>query len=128
MNKQSWHSNFKRAPKEQRTGPDGFVYDSKTEMQRSHYLQMLERVGEISDFKRQPVYQLSSGAITIMAGNRIAIYTPDFIYKDKDGCEIIEDVKGYRDEASKFRIRVFEAFYGVNVRIIRKRGNRWVRE
>jgi len=134
MTKKSWHQNFNRAPKEQRTGPDGFVYDSKTEMVRGCYLQQLERIGEISELERQRVYKLECSRglgcdpITVIAGKKIAIYKPDFVYKDKSGIIIIEDVKGYRDEASKFRIRVFEAFYDKKVIIIRKSGARWIAE
>lgn len=132
MQKKSWHQNFKRAPKVERTGPDGFVYDSKTEMQRGCYLKLLERIGDITKLERQKTFQLlynggcSTKPITVMAGAKVAIYTADFIYIDKSGNEIIEDVKGYRDESSKFRIRVFEAFYDRTVTIIMKKSNRWV--
>ncbi len=132
MTKKSWHQYAKRAPKEHRTSVEGFVFDSKTELRRWEYLKLLQRAGEISDLTRQETYQLSYNPgcglkkITVMAGTRVSIYTPDFNYNDKSGNEIIEDVKGYRDEVSKFRIRVFEAFYDKKVTIVMMKNNRWV--
>jgi len=125
----SWHQYSKRAPKAARTGhDDGFVYDSKTEMMRWFHLKLLERAGEISKIERQVSYQLSNIDVKVMAGKKVAIYTPDFVYLDKDLNKVIEDVKGYRDEGSKFRIRVFEAFYKQKVKIIMLKGNRWIEE
>jgi len=128
----SWHQYSKRAPVPQRTGPDGFVYDSATEMRRGMDLQLLQRGGVISDLQRQVKFPLefkcSCGAIQVMAGKRIAHYTADFVYTEK-GRRVIEDCKGYADETSKLRIRVFEALYGEKVVIMKKiRGTGWVRE
>lgn len=127
--KQSWHQYSKRAPKHARTGPDGFVYDSKTEMDRGIELKLLERAGEITDLQRQVKFPLSRGGddpIVVMAGKNPAKYTPDFVYRE-NGQLVIEDVKGYPDENSKLRIRVFEALTGHKVRIIKKvKGQGWV--
>lgn len=120
--KNSWHQYSKRAPVPERTGPDGFVYDSKTEMRRGLDLQLLQKAGEISDLQRQvkfPLeYSCSCGAITVMAGKRPAQYTADFVYTE-NGKRVIEDCKGYADETSKLRIRVFEALYGEKVVIMK---------
>lgn len=127
----SWYQNSKVAPKAERTGQDGFVYDSKTEYQRYCYLNLMARAGEITNLERQVKYPLQTKTnppITIKTANGVAQYTPDFVYHDKWGKQIIEDVKGYRDEASKFRIRVFEALYGVKVTIVKKSGKNWVSE
>lgn len=140
----SWYQHSKVAPKAERTGQDGFVYDSKTEYQRYCYLNLMARAGEITNLERQVKYELyarGAGGIgeamfddkrfAVMVGpncDKIAVYTPDFVYHDKWGKQIIEDVKGYRDEASKFRIRVFEALYGVKVTIVKKSGKNWVSE
>lgn len=136
--KNSRHSYAKRAAKPDRTGPDGFVYDSKTEMLRGLDLILLERAGEISDLQRQVKFPLEcqSGIyedepLKIMVGpkrDKVAVYTPDFVYMEK-GVRVVEDVKGYPDEASKFRIRVFEALYSQKVTIVKKiRGVGWVIE
>lgn len=120
----------KRAAKPDRTGPDGFIYDSRTEMLRGIDLQLLARAGEISDLQRQKEFPLeyscSCGGITVMAGNKVSKYTPDFVYMEK-GRRVVEDVKGYPDEQSKLRIRIFEALYGQKVTIVKKvKGVGWV--
>lgn len=131
--KKSWHQYSKVAPKPARTGHDGFVYDSKTEMERYYHLKLLERAGELRDVRRQVRFELERGCgsdqVAIMVGkkrDKTAVYTADFVYTDiKTGDEIIEDCKGYRDESSKFRIRVFESLYGVRVQIVMKHGKNW---
>lgn len=128
----TWHQYSKRAPVSGRTGPDGFVYDSATEMRRGMDLQLLQRAGEISGLERQVRFPLEfkcgCGAIQVMAGKRVAHYTADFVYTEK-GRRVIEDCKGYADETSKLRIRVFEALYGEKVVIMRKiKGIGWVKE
>lgn len=143
MAKKSWHQYSNPAPKHARTGHDGFAYDSKTEMDRFYYLQILAKAGEISDLQRQVSYELFAYQTTDQAGystkhkpimvgkkrNKVAVYTPDFVYKNAAGETVVEDVKGFSDEASKFRIRVFESFYGQHVTIVKKvRGAGWVCE
>jgi hypothetical protein len=144
--KQSRYAYAKRAPVPARTGPDDFVYDSRTEMLRGLDLQLLQRGGVIRNLERQvkfPLeYRCSCGGITVMAGNRPAHYTADFVYEEKTMIKepeggvtgpvwvrVVEDVKGYADETSKLRVRVFEAVTGQKVTIMKKiRGVGWVKE
>lgn len=128
--KQSKYAYAKRAAVPDRTGPDGFVYDSATEMRRGIELQMLERGKVISDLKRQEKFPLefkcSCGGIQIMAGKKVAVYTADFVYME-NGVRVVEDVKGYDTESSKLRIRVFESLYRQKVTILkREKGRGWV--
>lgn len=125
--KQSYNAHRRVAPKIARTGPDGFVYDSKAEYQRWAYLDLMQRGGLISDLQRQVKFELKSGDTKVMTRRGIAKYTPDFVYME-NGQRVIEDVKGYRDENSKFRIRVFEALYKCKVAIVMKKGNSWIVE
>lgn len=130
--KNSRHQFSKRAAVPDRTGPDGFVYDSRTEMLRGLDLKLLERAGEIQGLERQVKFPLeyicSCGGIKVMAGKRPAHYTADFVYTEK-GRRVVEDVKGYADEASKLRIRVFESLYAQKVTIVKKiKGLGWVME
>lgn len=141
----SRHQFAKRAPKEARTGADGFVYDSRTEMLRGQELLLLQRAGEIRKLERQvrfPLeYKNSAGGVTVMAGNRVAHYTADFVYEElisdygdngfpDHWVKVIEDVKGYADESSKLRIRVFEAIHACKVTILRKERGKlgWIKE
>ncbi len=141
MTKKSWNQYSQVAPAIERTGADGFVYDSKTEYQRYCYLELRQRAGEIINLERQPKFPLAHRCdnceheINIVrklrGGNDgTAVYTADFQYDEVLGKDkfnrVIEDVKGYRDEGSKFRIRVFEAIYGLKVTLIQKKNKRWV--
>lgn len=64
--------------------------------------------------------------IQIMAGNKVAVYTADFVYME-NGVRVVEDVKGYDTESSKLRIRVFESLYRQKVTILkREKGRGWV--
>ena len=103
------------APKELRTDIDGTVFDSKEELKRYKDLQVLQRDGQIRELYTQQEFTLKINNIDV------GKYTCDFIYqeKTKDGIwvEIFEDYKGFYTSESKFRIKIFEAIYGVKVRI-----------
>jgi hypothetical protein len=133
--KKSWHQYKKVAPKGARTSANGIVFHSKTEKDRYEHLRLLQMAKEISGLETQVRFDLKSFGehpFIVMAGIKCAHYTCDFFYiehgatPDEDRV-IIEDTKGYMDENSKLRIRVFEAFYGHKVRIVKKvKGKGWV--
>lgn len=121
--KRTWHQQFKRKPKEQRTSPDGITHDSTSEMHRWCKLQFDERLGLIRNLRRQVAYPLQiddQRAVKTPTG-RIAKYTADFVFERKapDGTwhEVIEDSKGYMDKVAELRIAVFEAIYQKKVEI-----------
>jgi Protein of unknown function (DUF1064) len=66
----------------QKTTFDGKVWDSKKEANRYSELRRYEQLGEISDLRWHMPYQLS-----------VCKYEADFVYKDKNGVEWVEDVK-----------------------------------
>lgn len=87
---------------------NGIEFDSKKEARRYQELLLLLNTGEITDLRLQVPYELipaqkepptigSKGGVrpgkTI---ERACMYVADFVYKDKEGREIVEDVKGYR--------------------------------
>ncbi len=124
--KNSRYQYQKIAPVHARTGINGRVFHSKTEKDRFEYLRLLAMANEITDLECQVKFTLERGDIKIMAGNRVAHYTADFVYTEK-GTRVVEDVKGYPDEQSRLRIRVFEALHGQKVNILkRERGNGWI--
>lgn len=63
-------------------------FDSKREEKRYGELVLLERLGEISDLKRQPKFEL----IPKQDGERAVYYYGDFSYL-QDGDLVVEDVK-----------------------------------
>lgn len=80
---------------------DGITFDSLKEANRWKELKLLERAGEITDLKRQVKFELipsqkADGKVLEREVNYIA----DFVYKNKAGLEVVEDVKGYRDPSS----------------------------
>lgn len=68
---------------------DGIKHDSKKEANRWLELNLLLRAGEISDLKRQVKYEL----IPKVGKFRATYYIADFVYKEKDGTEVVEDTK-----------------------------------
>lgn len=98
----------------------GAEFDSRAEARRYGQLLLLERAGEISELERQKVYELIPGYYeTVPTGEiyrrgakkgepkvkRVCVelpvnYVADFVYKDKSGNTVVEDVKGYRDPSS----------------------------
>lgn len=73
---------------------DGIRFDSKAEAGRWLDLRTQERVGLITILRRQVRYPLQVNGVTI------GHYVADFVYQ-RDGVEIIEDVKGHQTELFK---------------------------
>lgn len=72
-------------------------YDSKKESKRATQLKMMQLAGEISDLREQVKYELiPSQKIDGKVVERPCAYIADFVYKDKDGNEVVEDTKGFR--------------------------------
>lgn len=108
---------------------NGKVFDSKTERSRYYTLQMLEKAGEISDLRMQvpfeiipAVYetqevQLKTKVKTVQKlVQRAAHYVADFVYKDKDGNEIVEDSKGFRTAEYLLKKKMMRAFLGITIK------------
>lgn len=96
------------------------MFASRGEMLKYLDLQLLERTGHIRNLRRQVAYPLHINGEPILVDGRRAKYTADYIFLEPDEngtwTEIIADYKGSMTEASKLRIAVFEAIYGVSIR------------
>lgn len=99
---------------------DGAAFDSHAEATRYGQLRLLEKAGQITDLERQKVYELIPAAYEIVPTGEIyrrgakkgepkvkrvcvelgVNYIADFVYKDRAGNTVVEDVKGYRDPSS----------------------------
>lgn len=99
---------------------DGQRFDSKAEARRYSQLRLLEKAGEVSDIRCQVMYELIPGHYEYVPTGKIfsrgarkgqkeykrvtvelpVTYRADFVYKDKDGNTVVEDVKGYTDPKS----------------------------
>lgn len=88
---------------------DGIEFDSKKEAKRYQELLLLQKAGEIYLLERQKVYELlpvqkepdkvgkRGGVIKGKLLERAVEYVADFVYTDKNGETIVEDVKGFRE-------------------------------
>ena len=102
---------------------DGETFDSQKEYRRWCELKLLQRAGHIKDLKRQvkfvliPTQRNEHGKVL----ERECAYYADFVYKDKFGKQVVEDVKGYRDPNSagyaKFVIKRKAMLYVHGIRI-----------
>lgn len=70
----------------------GIKYDSKREAKRGAELELLEKIGAISNLERQKKFEI----IPKQDGERACTYVADFVYLDEHGNMVIEDVKGMR--------------------------------
>ena len=79
---------------------NGEVFDSRKEFYRWSDLRLLERVGKISDLRRQVKYVLiPAQKLEGKLVEREVSYIADFEYME-DGKKIVEDVKGYKRGAA----------------------------
>lgn len=79
----------------------GEAFDSKAEHRRWCELKLLERAGKIRNLRRQVKYVLIpaqyDGKYKLESETS---YIADFVYKDENGSEIVEDTKGYKRGAA----------------------------
>ena len=91
---------------------DGLTFDSKAEARRWGDLKLMERVGEITDLKRQVPFPL------IVNGVQVAKFIADFTYRTSFGDPehvIIEDVKSEHTRklpVYRLKAKMFAAQYG----------------
>ncbi|MFH1858568.1 MAG: DUF1064 domain-containing protein, partial [Candidatus Omnitrophota bacterium] len=70
---------------------DAIWFASGKEAGRYQELLLLEKAGEISHLKKQVNFPIS------IDGQLICTFRADFTYRDKEGNDVVEDTKGYRD-------------------------------
>ena len=91
---------------------DGITFDSKAEMNRYCELKLLEKTKEISHLILQPEFLLLEGFR--YKGKKIQSmkYIADFQYIEKDGTEVVEDVKGFKTKEYNIKKKLFLHKYG----------------
>ena len=73
---------------------DGIRFDSKKEGRRYAELKLMEKAGEIKDLELQKPYVILPSFFDKQGNRQTAVkYVADFVYVDKDGNTVIEDVK-----------------------------------
>jgi len=88
---------------------DGW-FDSKRELARWQELKLLERANKISGLRRQVDFEL----IPKMGPLRKIVYRADFVYV-RDGKEVVEDAKGFRDRVYRLKARLMLQVHGIPI-------------
>ena len=96
---------------------DGVTFASKREAGRYQELRLLERAKQISDLRLQVTFELIPKQKDPETGEVIhAIkYIADFVYKDENGREIVEDAKGYRTSDFVIKQKLMLYMKGIKV-------------
>lgn len=106
-------------------------YDSKREANRALHLKLLAAAGEISDLREQVRYELIPAQWVEeprvgkngqplkphrRCAERSCEYIADFVYKDKNGNEIVEDAKGVRTPEYRIKRKLMLWVHGIRVK------------
>ena len=106
---------------------DGIEFASKREARQYRDLVLLLKSGEISDLRMQVKYllipaQREPDTIGPKGGKKPGkliehevSYVADFVYKDKDGNEIVEDTKGFRTKEYILKRKMMLYFHGIRI-------------
>lgn len=110
---------------------DGMIFDSRRERNRYIILSALQRAGEISDLRMQVTYELLPAIYEMeekqlktkvkkvqRCAQRAVHYIADFVYKDKEGNEVVEDTKGMRTKEYLLKKKMMRALLGIQIKEI----------
>jgi hypothetical protein len=86
-------------------------YDSKREAKRAEELKLMQRAGVISDLQEQVRYEL----VPKQSGERAVHYVADFVYRDKAGTIVVEDVKGMKTDAYVIKRKLMLHVHGIRI-------------
>lgn len=105
---------------------NGITYDSIKEANRHCELIWLEREGEVSQLQRQVKYELIpsqyenilslNGKYKKVCTERACFYIADFVYLDKNGLTIVEDVKGIKTEVYKIKRKLMLYIHNIKIK------------
>lgn len=92
---------------------DGHTFDSKREAERYCELKLFVKAGEIRNLELQPRFLLQDKFVDKQGNKHRKIeYVADFLYIDKLGRNIVEDVKGVLTDVYKIKKKIFLKKYG----------------
>lgn len=108
---------------------DGMIFDSRRERNRYIILSALQRAGEISDLRMQVTYELLPAIYEMeekqlktkvkmvqRCAQRAVHYIADFVYKDKEGNEVVEDAKGLRTKEYLLKKKMMRSLLGIQIK------------
>lgn len=98
----------------------GITFDSKAEHKRWLYLAALERAGEIRGLRMQVPFELIPAQVTPSGKKeRPTLYLADFVYTDRAGCQVVEDVKGAVTPEFRLKRKLMLWRHGIEVKEVR---------
>ena len=96
---------------------NGIKFDSRREARRYQQLQLLLKAGEITQLQMQKKYTLIPAQKKPSGGTERAVtYTADFVYRDKEGNEVVEDAKGIKTQQYIIRRKLMLYAHGIEVK------------
>lgn len=98
----------------------GQTFDSKAEHRRFIFLEAMQKAGEISDLRCQVEFELIPATPKPGGGKeRPTKYRADFVYLDRAGATIVEDVKGAVTPEFRIKRKLMLWRHGIEVKEIR---------
>ena len=94
---------------------DGITFDSTKEALRYQDLRKMASIGEITHLELQPRFELQEAFRYHGKAVRKIEYVADFRYRDRDGNDVVEDVKGVKTEGYKLKRKLFLFRYGDSI-------------
>lgn len=109
---------------------DGIFFDSKKEARRYAELKMLLKAGEITELEMQKPFELIPAQFESFPrygknGKRLTdgkhciekscVYKADFVYKNKAGETVVEDVKGLRTKDYIVKRKLMLYIHGIRI-------------
>lgn len=95
---------------------DGETFDSVKEYRRFCELRLLERVGAVTDLRRQVKFELiPAQRIDGKVVERACSYVADFVYME-NGQQVVEDAKGMRTQEYRLKRKLMLWVHGIRIR------------
>lgn len=106
------------APPAERTY-QGILFHSKREMEVFKDLQLREKIGEITELKRQVSFplQFEDGRAVLTPKGKVMEYLADFTYKER-GVYHVKDVKGFDTPESYIKRQLVGIIHGITVEVV----------
>lgn len=102
------------------TTNNGETFDSKAEHRRWVYLVEQQKAGEIKGLQRQVSFELIPAQLAPSGKKeRATCYVADFVYRDREGRRVVEDVKGAVTPEYRLKRKLMLWQHGVEVQEIR---------
>lgn len=102
------------------TDEQGLKFDSKAEHRHWLHLQALAKSGQITQLRRQVVFELAPAVVIQGRKKRALRYIADFVYVDSEtGEQVVEDVKGAITDVWRLKRHLMVSVHGIEVREIR---------